>query len=322
MGGKIRSELGKHVAIIVNDRTEIAVDGRTVKDLGFEVSEIAGGCVCINVQDFTDSISSIIEKLNPDVIFLEPIGIGLPSRVWATIRKNVAGRVDLAPIVVLLDTRKIHELYKKHGGLGLTLLGHLLSQQIKDAEILVMNKVDLVPSNELATISGYIRKIKPDSEILMTSAETGLGFDELSRIVLNGSSKILAPPTQETLMKHAEVVSEMSWVTEQYEVKFENQSDILEVERFVQEFLKEIRKEIVARRGETVHIKLHFKTDNGSLKASLVDLSQGVKITSRISGSVRGGTLTVNFIVRKLKGEELKSCVTGVLSRIIQSCIS
>ncbi|MGQ9719111.1 MAG: GTP-binding protein [Nitrososphaerales archaeon] len=67
MNGKIRSELGKHVAIIVNDRTEIAVDGRTVKDLGFEVSEIAGGCVCIKVQDFTDSISSIIEKLNPDV---------------------------------------------------------------------------------------------------------------------------------------------------------------------------------------------------------------------------------------------------------------
>ncbi|MGQ9719112.1 MAG: hypothetical protein ACUVWK_04665 [Nitrososphaerales archaeon] len=54
--------------------------------------------------------------------------------------------------------------------------------------------MDLVPSSELITISGYIRKIKPDSQILMASAETGLGFDELSRMVLNGSSKILIPP--------------------------------------------------------------------------------------------------------------------------------
>ncbi|KXB02831.1 hypothetical protein AKJ43_00170 [candidate division MSBL1 archaeon SCGC-AAA261D19] len=176
--GKKLSENGKRIAVVSNDKGAISVDGEVIKKLGFETGEIAGGCVCFYLPLLKHIIDTITQKLVPDVLFLEPVAYFLPSKLYSDLRKKFEG-VELAPVIILADASRLLD-YKERS----EELSYLESRQVKDAEVLVISKVDLVSENQLSAVRKIVQRINPKARLVETSGKTGAGLGELSNIIL------------------------------------------------------------------------------------------------------------------------------------------
>ncbi|MCB9764997.1 MAG: hypothetical protein H6739_34810 [Alphaproteobacteria bacterium] len=120
-------------AVIVNDFGEARIDA-TLLGGTVAVSEIAGGCVCCTAPEaLVPSLQAILGELAPDRVFIEATGLARPADILDTLaRSPLAAQVTLAPVVVVLDPRR--------------LVGEpppLLLEQLDAADIAVLNRASL-----------------------------------------------------------------------------------------------------------------------------------------------------------------------------------
>jgi G3E family GTPase len=139
----IRAELeqrsGERVAIIVNDFGEASLDQEALAEgEPFRITNIPGACVCCTAPEgFVDALGAVLDA-KPERILIEPTGLARPQDLVDTVRRSAhAGRVEVAPVVVLVDP-----------GL-LARGGSLVREQVEGADVLVANRTDLANSEEL-----------------------------------------------------------------------------------------------------------------------------------------------------------------------------
>src|SRR5512137_1226713 len=65
---------GKSTAIVTNDQGSVLVDTQFVKDAGFDVAEVLGGCFCSKFPEFVKNARTLVAMGRPDIILAEPIG--------------------------------------------------------------------------------------------------------------------------------------------------------------------------------------------------------------------------------------------------------
>lgn len=145
---------GKKYAVIVNEFGEIGIDNDLVVDSDEEVFEMNNGCVCCTVRgDLIRIISNLMKRKGKfDSIIIETTGLADPAPVAQTffVDEDVAKRTRLDAVVTVVDARHV-----------LQRLGDSkeAAEQIAFADVLVLNKVDLVDVAELGAVEAAIRKI-------------------------------------------------------------------------------------------------------------------------------------------------------------------
>jgi G3E family GTPase len=175
LGETLSTELNKRVAIIVNDFGEVNIDGKIIEEYGFKTMEISGGCICCELSaSLAATIKALEESFKPDIILIEPSGIALPSQVY-NFPETLS--YDRAPILVLFDIANLDLLLDPEGL-------PLIRNQIKEADIVAINKIDTVNnSKKLEEAYNGVRKLNPKAKIIYTSGKTGKGLKELIQIL-------------------------------------------------------------------------------------------------------------------------------------------
>jgi G3E family GTPase len=173
---KLITEYGKKTAIIVNDFGEIGIDGEVMKRYGLDTMEIAGGCVCCTLAaSLVRTLDLLTEGFNPDIVILEPSGVAYPSQVTESL--DVAG-MPTGVTIVIVDISRFEETIRFEG----IIIGR---RQVKEADIVVINKIDLIDSDKiLAEVTAFLKEINPNAEILKVSAKGGQGIDALINQIL------------------------------------------------------------------------------------------------------------------------------------------
>jgi len=215
MGKRLSGE-GKRVAVVSNDRGAINVDGEMTKSLGFEVEEITGGCVCFYLDHLRYIIDTITDRFVPDLLFLEPVAYFLPSKLYDDLERKFGEALDLAPVVILVDAPRLSS-YQGHT----EKLPFPESRQIEDAEVVVINKIDLVSPDSLPAIRTIVQHINPRARLIMMSAKMGSGLDELSNIVLQGRHESIPLATMTVFKTFARSVTEIGERGERYAIEVE-----------------------------------------------------------------------------------------------------
>jgi G3E family GTPase len=193
--GKYLSEKGKKVAIIVNEIGEVGIDGDVIKRFGFDTKEITSGCICCSLKVGLRTTVTLLEKeYKPDILMIEPTGIAFPHVIKDEIElMNLGEQVKIAPLVTLIDGSRFKHLMKE--------VKEFAMRQIIDAEILVINKVDLIEPIRLPIIEASVQQLNPKARVVLLSGrETGEKFQNFMRIVL--------PGLEETLTKSQRTVAE------------------------------------------------------------------------------------------------------------------
>ena len=138
------------VVLIENEYGEVSVDTDLLLDSNIEIKELSQGCICCSlVGDFSKSLTEIIEKFNPDRILIEPSGVGKLSDV---IKAIADANLDefINSLVCMVDAKKA-KMYDKN-------FGEFFVDQIKNAQTVILSRMDVVKEENAKTALEIIRK--------------------------------------------------------------------------------------------------------------------------------------------------------------------
>lgn len=154
---RVIEQSGRKIAIVMNEFGEIGIDGRVLKGKNVDMVELNGGCVCCSlIGEFEAAIREIISTFNPDSIIVETTGVAEPDSLIVNIQDSLP-EVRLDSIVTIADSYSMI----KFPSLGYT--GRL---QIEIADLIIVNKIDLVAIEDLQKVIEMIRNINDRAIIL------------------------------------------------------------------------------------------------------------------------------------------------------------
>ena len=151
-------QLNRFVAVIQNEIGETGLDGKLL-DHDYAVTEIDEGCVCCTlVGNLKKAIHQILSSFHPDYIVLETTGLANPYNLLDEI-SEVAELVRFDSITTMVDGLNFENSIDTYD---------VAREQIKDADILLLNKKDLHNEFQLRKINRKLKEMNPTDPILLT----------------------------------------------------------------------------------------------------------------------------------------------------------
>jgi G3E family GTPase len=182
---------GLRVAVIVNDMSEINVDAQLVRDGGAQLSrleerlvEMTNGCICCTLrEDLLVEIGNLALDGKFDYLLIESSGISEPLPVAETFTfpldesgRSLGDIARLDTMVTVVDAQNmlsqlqsVETLADKAMAVSEEddrTIAHLLVDQIEFANVLVLNKCDLVDEAELAKLEELLKKLNPTAHVI------------------------------------------------------------------------------------------------------------------------------------------------------------
>ena len=155
---------GKKYAVVVNEFGEEGIDNDLVVDADEEVFEMNNGCICCTVRgDLIRILSGLMKRADQlDAIIVETTGLADPAPVAQTffVDEDVADRTKLDAIVTVADAVHLASQLGEH---------HEAEEQIAFADVVLLNKTDLIESKNLDSVETRIKKINPYAKIIRTA---------------------------------------------------------------------------------------------------------------------------------------------------------
>ena len=154
---------GKKYAVIVNEFGEIGIDNDLIVGADEEVFEMNNGCICCTVRGYLVRILDGLmrRKGKFDAVIVETTGLADPAPVAQTffVDENVGRKTRLDAVVTVADAKWLKERLKD---------APEAKNQIAFADVILINKTDLVSPEELADVEGRIRAINPYARVHRT----------------------------------------------------------------------------------------------------------------------------------------------------------
>ena len=164
---------GKKYAVIVNEFGEIGIDNDLVVNADEEVFEMNNGCICCTVRgDLVRIIQGLMRRKGKfDAIIVETTGLADPAPVAQTffMDENVGGKAKLDAVVTVADAKWLKDRLKD---------APEAKNQIAFADVILINKTDLVSPAELEELEARIRGINPYAKLHRTQ-RAQIGLDEV-----------------------------------------------------------------------------------------------------------------------------------------------
>jgi G3E family GTPase len=147
------------IAIVMNEFGEIAIDTKVIEGKNVRIAELGGGCVCCSLLgEFEAAVNEIIEKIAPEMIIVETTGLAEPEALVFNIQEALP-QCRLDGVVSIIDADMLVRFPE---------LGHTTRLQIEGADILLLNKIDLVKPTQIEPLETKLRKINSTAAIIRT----------------------------------------------------------------------------------------------------------------------------------------------------------
>ena len=150
---------GVKMAVVSNEFGELGIDQALLASPDDNYVELDGGCVCCRLSDdLIATLQQLRDRARPDWIVVETSGVALPYEVQMNLwRPPVSDWSGDDVAVVLVDAEQLEQGVDRDATFG---------HQVSSADLLVLNKTDLVPAERLAVHEATLRSIEPDAPIL------------------------------------------------------------------------------------------------------------------------------------------------------------
>ncbi|GFE71271.1 GTP-binding protein [Chroococcus sp. FPU101] len=155
-------EHGKKVAVIVNEFGEVGIDNQLIIDADEEIFEMNNGCICCTVRgDLMRIIGNLMKRRNKfDHLVIETTGLADPAPVIQTffVDEDMRDQVILDAVVTVIDAKHIQQHWDADEA----------QEQIAFADVILLNKTDLVTPEELDELEEKIRAMNVMAKIYRT----------------------------------------------------------------------------------------------------------------------------------------------------------
>ncbi|MEM8503802.1 MAG: GTP-binding protein [Cyanobacteria bacterium P01_D01_bin.1] len=155
-------EHGKKVAVIVNEFGAVGIDNQLVIDADEEIFEMNNGCICCSIRgDLIRIIGNLMKRRDKfDHLVIETTGLADPAPVIQTffLDEDMKEQINLDAVVTMVDAKHIHQHWEAEEA----------QEQIAFADVILLNKTDLVSTTELAELEAKIRGMNAMAKLYRT----------------------------------------------------------------------------------------------------------------------------------------------------------
>ena len=147
---------GRRFAVVINEFGELGVDNDLVVDTDEEVFEMNNGCICCTVRgDLIRIVGGLMKRRDKfDGIIVETTGLANPAPVAQTffVDEDVRAKTRLDAIITVVDAKHLPARLAD---------SHEAEDQVAFADVVLVNKTDLVSADELKAVEAKVRAINP-----------------------------------------------------------------------------------------------------------------------------------------------------------------
>ncbi len=158
----LHSDHGLKIAVLVNDFGAINIDSQLITAVDGDTVSLSNGCICCTIRgDLLKATTDLLNRAEPpEYIVVETSGVSDPLEVALTFTvPQLQHRVRVDSIITVVDAENARNLQQREYEI-------LSFAQIGVADIVVINKVDLVTAEEKMRLEAWIRDITPSARIL------------------------------------------------------------------------------------------------------------------------------------------------------------
>lgn len=318
---------GLRVGLITNDQAPDLVDTALLARNGVKVSEVAGSCFCCNFEGLIKAMDSVRAEADADVLIAEPVGscTDLSATIIQPLKERLAGDVSVAPLSVLADPARLTDIL--NGGTAGMHPGaaYIFRKQMEEADIIVINKIDLITPEKLNALKAELRRAYPAADVMTTSAKTGEGIGRWIDEVMQRSDAggHLAEVDYDIYAEGEEV---LGWLNAAIALRAGAAADW---KGFAADFLRLLSWRFERLNAPVGHVKIILETGNGFLAGNMTGMAGAFKLSGVIdtfsirgsAGNVPVARLIVNARVQ-MPPEDLESVVRDTLEETCKDTVT
>ena len=172
----------RKMAVIVNEFGDVGVDGDVIAGSNVNLVELTSGCLCCTLRgSLMSAVEELREKAGVEQIVVEATGVASPGDMLEDLNDSrIAHQLDIGPLVTVVDAPKFTRLQQ--------MLGEFYEEQVENADVLVLNKIDLATPDDLDDARAAVREINPDAALLFAEQ----GDTDLALLLDGPESELLA----------------------------------------------------------------------------------------------------------------------------------
>lgn len=158
---------GTRTVILENEIGEVGIDDKLLAAAGHEVKTLLSGCICCTLAgDLTKTLNDAARQYAPDYMVFEPTGVAFPERIASTIRRY-GQDVQWLRRVTLVDAARWPRIF--------AVSPDLMTAQVAGAELVLLNKCDLVDEEGLRALEAQLWQMNPGGKLERVVATRGIG---------------------------------------------------------------------------------------------------------------------------------------------------
>ena len=318
---------GLRVGLITNDQSYGLVDTAMLGAHGFPVEEITGGCFCCKFGSLLSAAEKLSAETRPDVFIAEPVGscTDLKATVDYPLRRMYGESYSIAPLSVLVDPiRAMRILGLAPGASFSPKVTYIYGKQLEEADIIVINKVDLVDAGRLETLRAAIAERYPGARVVAISARQGTDLQEwINEITTNEARTSGVMNVDYDLYAEGEAL--LGWLNATVRLSadepFDGNALLLSVAELLQAAIRDRGREIA-------HLKMTLSPDEEGYDIGVVNTVRSdarPELSHTLQEPLESGELIVNLRAEadpeELRGLVLQALADGVLGSSARSVV-
>lgn len=280
LGEHMNKAYGK-VGIIANDLGANLVDTNLTQTSGCTVEEIASGCICYQMDNTIDKIARLRNRDACTFVMsdIPGLGVGALDHTYHRLADDCADWITLSPFTVLVDPERIKLLLPEGEDINLPEeIKYLMQLQLEEADLVVLNKLDLISDEEAERDIGFLEEACPNIPVMKISALRGDGIAQLAEYL----------ETHETQLKNfsvrgnekfQEAEKTLTWYNRRMFIK--QLDDVkIDMNEVVDDLIEEIRMGLIEKKRNVPHLKTFATAGAGDFnKCSLLGIDYDIEHT-------------------------------------------
>ncbi len=310
----VYQQRGLRVGIVTNDQADDLVDTLLLRELGFDVGEVAGACFCCNFDELTETVAQLSRQQQPDVVIAEPVGscTDLAATVIQPLLHFCQGQFDIAPFGVILKPSHGEKILSGRRKAGFSPKAeYIFRKQLEEADFIAINRIDELSHERLQRLSEFVDEHFPRLPLVKMSARHGTGFDALVEMFDQRGDfgrKLLDLDYD----VYAEGEAELGWLNCSLEA---SSSKPFELDRLLVGIVESLKQSLSSVSAETAHLKTIGLWEGYHGVANLVSSDSPAELSLASDCTTRKAHVVVNARVA-IAPEQLERLATESIAEV------
>lgn len=295
--GEYLKQRNIRVGLITNDQGSDLVDTAMLASRGFAVREIAGGCFCCRFSSLTEAAQNLSSETRPEVFIAEPVGscTDIVATVSYPLRRIYGNSYVIAPVSVMVDPVRAMRVFDLEDGPKFSeKVRYIYCKQLEEADLIVINKCDLVGADRLSRLRRKLTQEFPQAEFFEVSARTGFGLEPWFERIVHSEQQ----PRQTIEIDYdtyADGEALLGWLNATVQL---SSSAAFDANEWLESFCNSLQRALVVVGAEIAHLKMTLDPENGFGDLGVINLVRNdfiPELSQELPEPILDGELVVNL---------------------------